>query len=82
MEENSKKKFKRLTDSEKTDLYEDIVPLETLRNFPIEGEYGTKMDCIIKHIKYIISIEPADKILVFSQWVCICVFSAGVLTAI
>ena len=42
--------------------------LDTLKGFEIQGSYGTKIDTIIRHVKYLQESEPLVKILVFSQW--------------
>lgn len=35
---------------------------------PLLGSYGTKLDSIIKHVKYLRMVDQTVKVIVFSQW--------------
>ncbi|KAI8903934.1 SNF2 family N-terminal domain-containing protein [Powellomyces hirtus] len=44
------------------------ILLGHLANIPLLGSYGTKLDTLITHIKYLRMLDPKSKSLVFSQW--------------
>ncbi|KAJ3150778.1 hypothetical protein HDU86_006287 [Geranomyces michiganensis] len=39
-----------------------------LSHVPLAGSFGTKLDTLIRHIKYLKQTDPTSKSLVFSQW--------------
>ncbi|KAJ3177101.1 hypothetical protein HDU87_004593 [Geranomyces variabilis] len=39
-----------------------------LSHVPLTGSFGTKLDTLIRHIKYLEQTDPTSKSLVFSQW--------------
>ncbi|KAJ3170203.1 hypothetical protein HDU88_008830 [Geranomyces variabilis] len=42
--------------------------LGRLSHVPLTGSFGTKLDTLIRHIKYLEWTDPTSKSLVFSQW--------------
>lgn len=52
--------------------------------FPYQGlpevniDYGSKMDLVFRHLKYLFAVKPTAKVLVFSQWgILLNLFSKG-----
>lgn len=43
--------------------------LEDITQVFINGSFGTKLDAVIKHVKYLQTIDQGIKIVVFSRWV-------------
>ncbi|KAI8816717.1 SNF2 family N-terminal domain-containing protein [Fimicolochytrium jonesii] len=46
----------------------NYILLGHLANIPLKGSYGTKLDTLIRHLRYLRLIDPTAKSLVFSQW--------------
>jgi E3 ubiquitin-protein ligase SHPRH len=46
-----------------------VQPLPSeIASLPIEGGYGSKIDSIVRHLRYIRLTTPGAKALIFSQW--------------
>ncbi|CAI8498971.1 unnamed protein product [Pichia kudriavzevii] len=63
-------KNRRLFEKDMDYVYQELPTFELrdISNIPLKRKYGTKVDMIIRQVKYLINKTPGTQILIFSQW--------------